>query len=109
MRGSRVGLLVVGVLVGGLIGPPVVHAATSIVNVAGPSGRKADVTTANQLQTAESSPNAFFESGYLAETVGACRTLAKPATGRAFVISQLSVLTQAIPSFDTSHGYLFFR
>jgi hypothetical protein len=101
--------MVVGVLVGGLLGPPVVHAATSVVNVAGPSGRKAEVTTAQQLQAVESSPTAYFESGYFGGTVGVCRTLATPASGKAFIISQLSVLVEASPSFDSSHGYTFYR
>src|SRR3954454_15700858 len=109
MRGSKIGLLVIGVLVGGLLGPPLAHAATSVVHLAGPSGRKAEVTTAQQLQVAESTPGAYVESGYFQGAVGSCRALASPPSGKAFVITQLSVLTQASPSFDNAHGFLFFR
>jgi hypothetical protein len=106
---SRGGYVLVGVLLGSVLAPAAVYATASIVNVAGPSGRKAEVSTANQLQVVESSPGAYFESGYLSGAVSSCRTIATPPSGKALVISQLSVLVQTLPSADSAHGYLFYR
>ena len=62
MKLSRSGWLAVGLVVGGVIAPATAYAVASVVNIAGPSGRRAEVTTANQLQAAESSPKVYFES-----------------------------------------------
>src|SRR3954451_22877942 len=93
--------VLVGVLVGGLLAPAAVYATSTIVNIAGPSGRKAEVSTANQLQVAESSPAAYFESGYPQATTAHCTVIATPPSGKALVVTQLSVEMQALPSFDS--------
>jgi hypothetical protein len=106
---SRGGWLAVGLVAGGLLSPAAVYAAATVVNIAGPSGRVAEVAGTNQLQVVESGPGVYFESGYPALTTGSCTVVAKPPSGRAFIVTQLSVVTLASPTFDRSHGIVMFR
>ena len=58
-RASASWMLIVGVAIGALLAPVGAVAAGQLVEVSSASGRKADVTRAEQLQTAEASPHQF--------------------------------------------------
>lgn len=109
--GTRVhpGWLVAAVVVAVVAAPIGAVAATQLVKITGSSGKVAQVDPANRLQVAESSPRAYFDSGYpeLDQTLG-CQPLVHVPGTKAFVATQISVFTKGAPTFDADHGVIFF-
>ena len=104
-RVRPVWLVVVGV-VSALIAAPVgAVAATQLVKISGPSGTVAVVDPAKRLQVAESSPKAFFDTGFLeVDTAGGCRTLFHVPATKALIVTQVDVDVRTSPTFDANHA-----
>jgi len=87
---SRAGWVVTGIVVALLLLPT--GAAAKGLKIAGiidgPSGNKADVTTASQLQVAEASPGAYYVNQVLT-TSSAYATLATPPAGDSLIIKTI--------------------
>ena len=101
---------VVVAVVAALIAAPVgAVAATQLVKITGPSGSVAHVDPANRLQVAESSPKAYFESGYLEvdQTTG-CQNIVHVPNTKALLVTQVAIIAKG-PTFDSDHGVLFAR
>jgi len=86
---SRAGWMLIGVVGALLLFPSVASAASTIYNgIIGISGQKADVSPTSQLLTAEAAPSAYYHNF---ATPGAATVVATPPSGRALVVSGLSV------------------
>jgi hypothetical protein len=92
-------------LVAALVAAPVgAIAATSVVKIAGSSGNIAQVDPANRLQVAESSPKAFFDSGFVQlDSSAGCQTLVHVPGTKALIVTQINILTESASAFDPSH------
>src|SRR5580704_12779630 len=83
--------VVVGVVVGLLLVPATVGAATAtLVELRGPSGVTAQVTHAQQLQTAEAPPSSF--QGFSATLTPGCTNIFTVPGTRGYVLRQLTVV-----------------
>ena len=89
-------IVAIAIVAAALLAPVAAVAAGQLVEISSASGRKADVTRAEQLQTAEASPHQFIR-GY-GSTSSICRTvLTAPAT-------KAVVITSAAVSFTSIEG-----
>ena len=95
-RSSAVIVAVAIVIAAALLSPVGAVAAGQLVEISSVSGRKADVTRAEQLQTAEASPHQFVRgNGSASDT---CSTvLAAPAT-KAVVVKTIVIDVYAVTS-----------
>jgi hypothetical protein len=95
-------MLVAAVVVGWLVGPQVVSAATDLVRIQdGAGSAKADVTDGHQLMTAEASPSSFHEYSVGTSDTG-CHVVATIPATKGFVIRSvaLDVLTPSTSGFE---------
>jgi hypothetical protein len=84
-------MLVAAVVVGWLVGPRVVNAATDLVRIQDGAGSvKANVTDNHQLMTAEASPSTFHEYS-IATGDTTCHVVATVASTKGFVIRSLAL------------------
>jgi hypothetical protein len=100
--------VVVSAVVAALLAAPVgAVAATQLVKITGSSGKLAAVDPANRLQVAESSPQAYFESGYLfVDQESGCENIVHVPRTKALMVTQVSIIARG-PTFDADHGVLF--
>lgn len=100
--------VVVSVVVAALLAAPVgAVAAIQLVRITGPSGTIAQVDPAQRLQVAESSPKAYFESGYkFVDQESGCENIVLVPRTQALMVTQVSIIARG-PTFDADHGVLF--
>ncbi|HEY7283486.1 MAG TPA: hypothetical protein VID47_18055 [Actinomycetota bacterium] len=84
-------MLVAAVVVGWLVGPQVVNAATGLVRIQdGAGSARANVTDGHQLMTAETAPPSFHEySAGTGDTI--CHVVATIPANKGFVIRSIAV------------------
>lgn len=103
-RKRRAGWLVVAVVAALVAAPIGAVAATSIVNIAGPNGKIAQVDPASRLQVAESAPKAFVDTGFVeVDSTDGCRPLFHVPATKALIVTQVNVLTKSASGFDANH------
>ena len=99
LRSSNVWLVVVGVLIGSVLTPAAVIAAGQLVEITGPSGRSAEVTTARQLQVAEATPRTYYRGPTaVVYSNSGCLSFAAPPAGKALIIKSIRVHTNYNPN-----------
>jgi len=98
-RLPRSGWMLAGVLAALVLVPTAASAAASVFLLKGPSGNRVDVTAANQLKTAEASPDSFTQFR-LSLTAGGCSTLGVVPANTGMVLRQIEV----VPSSYTSQA-----
>ena len=90
-------IIAVAIVIAALLAPVAAVAAGQLVEISSPSGRKADVTRAEQLQTAEASPHQFVRGWGIIGGDGICRqVLTAPAT-KAVVIKTVVIDVSSVP------------
>ena len=89
-RNSVTILAIAIVIAAALLSPVGAVAAGQLVEISSVSGRKADVTRAEQLQTAEASPHQFVR-GVSATSGGSCATLLTAPSTKAIVVKTVVV------------------
>jgi len=89
---SRAAWLVTGIVVALLLVPTGVAAKGLKIAgiITGPSGNRAEVTAANQLQVAEASPSSFYENQVLTSG-GSYSALATPPAGHSLIIKTIHI------------------
>lgn len=91
-------LVAVALVVGMVLAPVGAWAAGQLVEVSGPNGVVARVTSAMQLQTAEATPNTFVYGRGFAASNGVCSpVLAIPST-RAMIVKTVVIDTFELPA-----------
>jgi hypothetical protein len=82
--------MLAGVLASLVLVPTAASATVSVFILRGPSGNRAEVTAANQLKTAEASPDSFAQFR-VSLTTGGCSTLGTVPAGTGIVLRQFEV------------------
>jgi hypothetical protein len=96
---SRGGWIAVGLVIGLVVAPGAAIAAATVVQIVGTNGvTKAQVTPANQLQTAEAAPSSFVEHSGLLSTPGNCTAIATAPANKGLVLKDLYVNIYDNPS-----------
>ena len=86
-------------LVAGMaLGPVAAQAAGSLVEISSPNGRKAYVTAANQLQTAEATPRQAVRGWVNAGSAGGCVKVLGPPAGKGLMLKTLTMSVVSNPS-----------
>ena len=101
MRGRTAWVLLAAVLVGWLVVPRAVSAATSLIRIQdGAGSTKANVTEGHQLQAAETAPSTFREYNGAASSVG-CHTLVTVPSNKGFIVRTVTfnVLSSSTDGF----------
>ena len=88
--------LALGLVVGLLLAPAAAYAAVNLVGIVGSNGKRAQVTGANQLQTAEATPSQFRTINSF--SVGSCGQIFAVPSTKAFVLKQVLFDVWADPS-----------
>jgi hypothetical protein len=93
----------VGLLAAALIAPASAVAASSLVGIVGGNGARAEVTAADQLQTAETSPANFVALYASSDVNKACDLFYKVPKGKGLIIQTVTfnAITVTSPGFDT--------
>ena len=78
------------IVVAAVLAPVAAIAAGQLVEISSASGRKAEVTRAEQLQAAEASPHQFIR-GINYPGVGQCRTVLTAPAGKAVVVKAATI------------------
>jgi hypothetical protein len=98
----RLAWLVVGGCVAAILVPSAAVATGLVYNgIKGPSGNKADVTTASQLLTAPATPANYFSSADVALSP-TYTAVATPAAGDGLVVTSVNISVTATPTPGTS-------
>jgi len=106
-RRWSVWVIVAAVLVGWLVGPRVVQAATDLVRIEDGDGTiKANVTNGHQLQAVEAAPSSFHEYG-IGTSDTSCVLVATIPSNKGFVIRSiaLDVVTPSSTGFEGAAIY----
>jgi hypothetical protein len=108
-RKVHAGWLVAAIVAGLVAAPAAAIATTQLVRISGSTGSVAQVDPANRLQVSESSPKAYFESGYLEldQTLG-CKPIEHVPNTKALMVTQVAIIAKGA-TFDSDHGVLFAR
>jgi hypothetical protein len=88
-------------LVGLLLAPVGARAAGSLMEISSPSGRRAHVSEANQLYSAETSPEKFRRGyGYVASVGGqsGCQPVIRPPADKAMVVKTAIINVKSLNS-----------
>jgi hypothetical protein len=88
--------LALGLVVGLLLAPAAAYAAANLVGIVGSNGKRAQVTGANQLQTAEATPSQFKAINFFGP--GACDVVYTVPSTKAFVLKQVLFDVYADPT-----------
>jgi hypothetical protein len=88
--------LAFGLVVGLLLAPAAAYAAVNLVGIVGSNGKRAQVTGANQLQTAEATPAQFKAINFFGP--GACTVVFTVPNTKAFVLKQVLFDVYADPT-----------
>ena len=103
-RGSAAIIAVAIVVAAALFSPVGAVAAGQLVEISSVSGRKADVTRAEQLQTAEASPHQFIRG--FGGTTGGCSTVLTAPSTKAVVVKTIAVDFYSVPTVGYVYLYL---
>ena len=96
------------VVAGMALGPVAVQAAGSLVEISSPNDRKAFVTAANQLQTAEATPKNVVHGWKSLASAATCARVLGPPAGKALMLKTLTVSVTQNPSpGDTEYAAFY--
>ena len=102
------GWLVAAVVVLVVVLPMGAFAAGSLVEISSPSGRRAGVTTANQLFAAEASPGSY-KSGGASSSFGVCSLVMAPSKGKALIVKTVAYNVYINPTPDSGNWVALFK
>ncbi len=100
----RLAWMVVGGCIAALLIPSAAVASGLIYNgIKGPSGNKADVSTASQLLTAPATPANYFANTDVAINSGTFKEVATPPTNDGLVVTSVNLSVYSDPSPGTTY------
>ena len=99
-------IIAIGIIVAAIVAPVAATAAGQLVEISSVSGRRADVTRAEQLQVAEASPHQFVRARGEFTTGSGCVNLYTAPSTKAIVVKSLQLNIRASDGNDWINLYV---